>query len=172
MSIRWWPRKVLHTRACSSWKHSLRRPRHDRAVIERTVRADRIIVGVAADSGRIAVAISASQAISSRPSAIRPVLTQSAPRMRLTGSGRASHRRRSKRLRGRPVGACEARAAATVATISARLPSVSRWTRKRFALWGRKTCCYARASPHQAQNRQCLKCPVLYRSGAPWAILD
>src|ERR1041384_1415948 len=81
MSIRWWPRKVLHTCACSSWKHSLRRPRHDRAVIERTVRADRIIVGVAADSGRIAVAISASQAISSRPAAIRPVLTQSGPRI-------------------------------------------------------------------------------------------
>ena len=43
----------------------------------------------------------------------------------------------------------------------------SRWTRKRFASWGRKACSCARSPPPQAQKRQVLECPVLYRSGAP-----
>jgi Resolvase, N terminal domain len=53
------------------------------------------------------------------------------------------------------------------ATSCARWPSVSRWTRKKFASWGRKACLCVRSSQPQAQKRQVLECPVLYRSGAP-----
>jgi hypothetical protein len=53
------------------------------------------------------------------------------------------------------------------ATISAPWPSASKWTRKRFASWGRKAHCCARSSPPPAQKRQVLECQVLYRSGAP-----
>ena len=42
-----------------------------------------------------------------------------------------------------------------------------KWTRKKFASWGRKAYCCARSSPLQAQKRRVLACPVLYRSGAP-----
>ena len=58
-------------------------------------------------------------------------------------------------------------AAATAATTCARSHSASRWTRKKFASWGPKAYCLARSSPRQAQKRQVLACPVLYRSGAP-----
>jgi site-specific DNA recombinase len=47
-------------------------------------------------------------------------LTQSGPRMRLNGSGRASHRRRSRRSPGGLAEACTARAAATAAITCAR----------------------------------------------------
>ena len=63
--------------------------------------------------------------------------------------------------------ACEPRAAATVAITFARSRSASRWTRKKFASWGRKARCCGRSSLRQAQKRQVLECPVLYRSGAP-----
>jgi hypothetical protein len=53
------------------------------------------------------------------------------------------------------------------ATTFARSLSASRWTRKKFASWGRKANSCARSSPSQAQKRRVLACPVLYRSGAP-----
>ena len=49
---------------------------------------------------------------------------------------------------------------------SARSPSASRWTRNKFASWGRKAHCCVRSSPYPAQNRQVLEYPVLYRSVA------
>jgi site-specific DNA recombinase len=68
---------------------------------------------------------------------------------------------------GKLASVCGLNLAATAATTSARSPSASRWTRKKFASWARKACCCARSSPPQAQKRQALECPVLYRSGAP-----
>jgi hypothetical protein len=50
------------------------------------------------------------------------------------------------------------------------LPSAWKWTRKRFASWGRKAYCFARSSLLQAQKRRVLQCPVLYRGGAPFRI--
>lgn len=68
----------------------------------------------------------------SRPSAIRPVLIQSAEKMRLTGSGQASHRktfasqarRRLRTERSRRDHLCA-------------LAQASEWTRKKFASWVR-----------------------------------
>src|SRR5262245_19942698 len=48
-----------------------------------------------------------------------------------------------------------------------RCPSGWKWTRKRFASWDRQARCCARLSLLQAQKRQVLAGPVLYRSGAP-----
>ena len=101
---------------------------------------------------------------SSRRSATRPALTQSGPRMRSIGSG---HRKRSRRSPGRRAGACAPTAAATAATTSAHSPNALKWTRKKFASWAPRTCCFARSSPLQAQKRRDLALPVLYRSGAP-----
>ena len=70
----------------------------------------------------------------------------------------------SARLRSR--GKRSARSERRSMTTSARSPSASRWTRKRFASWGQKACCCARSSLRPAQKRQVLACPVLYRSGA------
>src|ERR1700726_3029009 len=81
-------------------------------------------------------------------------------------TGRPSHRRPSKRLPGRPASACGPNPAATAATTSAHLPSVSKWTRKKFASWGPKANCCVRSSPFQAQKRRVLACPVLYRSAS------
>ena len=77
-------------------------------------------------------------------------------------TGRPSHRRPSKRLPGRPASACGPNPAATAATTSAHLPSVSKWTRKKFASWGPKANCCVRSSPLQAHKRRVLACPVLY----------
>jgi DNA invertase Pin-like site-specific DNA recombinase len=87
---------------------------------------------------------------SSRLSAIRPAPTQSGPRVRWSGSGRASHRRSSKHSPGRPAGACAPRAAATAAITSARSPNASKWTRKKFASKGPKAYCCVRSSPSHA----------------------
>src|SRR5262249_9093759 len=38
---------------------------------------------------------------------------------------------------------------------------------KEIRIMGPRACSCARSSPRRAQNRQCLECPVLYRSGAP-----
>ena len=46
-------------------------------------------------------------------------------------------------------------------------PNALKWTRKKFASWAPRTCCFARSSPLQAQKRRDLALPVLYRSGAP-----
>jgi hypothetical protein len=50
---------------------------------------------------------------------------------------------------------------------SARSLSESRWTRKKFASWGRKANCRARSSPPRAQKRRVWRAQVQYRSGAP-----
>jgi site-specific DNA recombinase len=97
-------------------------------------------------------------------------LTQSGPKTRSNGSGRASRRRLSKHSPGRPASACAPIAAAIAATTFARSLSASRWTRKKFASLGRKANSCARSSPSQAQKRRVLACPVLYRSGAPGRI--
>ena len=89
------------------------------------------------------------------------------PRMRSSGSGRASQRKRSKRSPARLASGCGARAAATAATTSAHSRNASKWTRKRFASWDRKAYCCTRSSPRHARKRRVLACPVLYRSGAP-----
>ena len=68
---------------------------------------------------------------------------------------------------GRRAGACAPTAAATAATTSAHSPNALKWTRKKFASWAPRTCCFARSSPLQAQKRRDLALPVLYRSGAP-----
>ena len=78
---------------------------------------------------------------SSRRSAIRPALTQSEPRTRSNGSGRASRRRLSKHLPGRPASGCERRASAIAATTSTRSLSASKSARKKFASSGRKAYC-------------------------------
>jgi hypothetical protein len=86
--------------------------------------------------------------------------------LRWIGLGRPSRRPLSKRLPGRPADAC----GPSRATTSARSPSASKWTRKKFASWGPKAHCFARLSPSQAQKLRVLACPVLYRSGAPGVI--
>ena len=53
---------------------------------------------------------------------------------------------------------------------SAHSPNALKWTRKKFASWAPRTCCFARSSPLQAQKRLDLALPVLYRSGAPGEI--
>jgi hypothetical protein len=55
----------------------------------------------------------------------------------------------------------------SAAITSARSPNGSKSIRKNCASWGRKACSCARWSLLQAQKRQVLACPVLYRSGAP-----
>jgi site-specific DNA recombinase len=77
------------------------------------------------------------------------------------------HPRRSKPSPARPAGGCEPSRAATAAITCARWPSGWKWTRKKFVSWGRKAYSCAPSSPHRAQNRQVLECPVLYRNGAP-----
>jgi hypothetical protein len=57
-----------------------------------------------------------------------------------------------------------------VATTSARSPSASKSTRKKFASWDRNAYCCARSSPPQAQKRRVLAFPVSYRSGVPSGI--
>ncbi len=70
-------------------------------------------------------------------------------------------------LPGQPASECGLTAAATAATISAHSPNASKSIRKNCASWDRKARSCARSSPLQAQKRQVLACPVLYRSGAP-----
>jgi hypothetical protein len=48
--------------------------------------------------------------------------------------------------------ACGPRAAAIAATTCARWPSAPKWTRKRFASWARRACCFVRLSRLEAQN--------------------
>ena len=81
------------------------------------------------------------------------------PKVRWSGSGRRSHRPRSKRLPGPPAGACGRSRAAIAATTSTPLPSASKSTRRKFASWARKAYCFARSSPSQAQKRRVLACP-------------
>jgi site-specific DNA recombinase len=77
-----------------------------------------------------------------------------------------THRSPSKHSPGRLAGACAPTAAATAAITSARLPSASKSTRRKFASWGPKAYCCVHSSPLQAQKRRVLECPVLCRSGA------
>jgi hypothetical protein len=82
-----------------------------------------------------------------------------------------THRKLSKHSPGRLASVCEPRAAATAAITCARSLSASKWTRKKFASWGRKAYCCARLSSLRAQKRRVLACPVLYRTGALGEIL-
>jgi hypothetical protein len=72
-----------------------------------------------------------------------------------------------KRLPGRRASACGPMAAATAAITFARSPNASKSIRKNCASWDRKACFCARSSLLQAQKRQVLACPFLYRNGAP-----
>ena len=70
----------------------------------------------------------------------------------MIGLGRPSHRRTSRRLPGRPASAGAPSLAATAAITSARSPSASRSTRKKFASWGRKANCCVRSSRFKHKN--------------------
>ncbi len=88
------------------------------------------------------------------------------PRKRLIAAARPSRHRPSRPLPGQPASGFVPTAAATAATISVHSPNASKSIRKNCASWDRKAHFFARSSPLQAQKRQVLACPVLYRSGA------
>jgi Recombinase zinc beta ribbon domain len=76
--------------------------------------------------------------------------TRSGPRMRSNAQARPSHRKPSRRSPGTLAGGCGPSPAAIAATTSARAPSASKSTRKKFASWGRKANYCVHWSPLRA----------------------